>query len=94
MTLVYHTLGEVAFTAAVPLTLTIFGHQILAAMVVKEIAADTFQFNDLLVTKNSARLAPFREVAQRKDNHATIANPVVGQAALDAIRTVQPLRVP
>ena len=87
MTQVYRLLGSVASTTLA--TRSVLGRQVL---VVRETPTTSFQLNDFLVTHNSARVAPFREIASVLANHATMARPDVGTTTLNAIRAAQPLR--
>lgn len=86
---IYRLMGEVASTRLA--TTTILGRTVY---VVRETPTTSFQLNDFLVTVNSARIAGFTELASVKDNHATIANPTIGQLTINAIRLVQPVRFP
>jgi hypothetical protein len=87
---VYRLLGEVASTTLAPRTIGICP-ACTTVMVVHETPTATFQLNDFLVTVNSARIAPFVELASLKDNHATIANPGTAAIAIATIKGVQPI---
>lgn len=84
---VYRLMGEVASTRLE--TKTILGFTVY---VVKETPTQTFQFNDFLVTINSARFNGFTEILSTKANHATIANMDIANQAITKIKSVQPIR--
>lgn len=89
MQILYRLMGEVASTTLA--TTTISNRTVF---VVRETPTTSFQLNDFLVTVSSARITGFRELASVKDNHATIANPNIGQTTINNIRAVQPVRFP
>jgi hypothetical protein len=83
---VYRLLGTVASTRLE--TRTILGSTVY---VVRETPTESFQLNDFLVTINSARLPGFTSVPATKANHATIANPDIGNQVIQKIRSAQPV---
>jgi len=88
---VYRLLGTVASTTLAPRTIGICP-ACTTVMVVRETPTTSFQLNDFLVTLGSARLAPFRELASLRDNHATMANPGSAATTISAIKSIQPIR--
>ena len=86
MQMVYRLMGNVASTQLE--TKTILGHTVYG---VKETPTQTFQFNDFLVTVNSARFNGFTEILSTKANHATIGNAAIGGQAILKIKSVQPI---
>ena len=89
LTEVYRMMGNVASTRLDERNVS--GRRV---PVVKEVRTPEFQFNDLLVTVNSARLRGFLELTSSDDNHATVANPANALVTIAGIRTAQPLREP
>jgi hypothetical protein len=60
---------------------------------VKETRNSEFKLNDFLVTQESSKMpSPFIAQPMTKANHATIANPGIGQMVVNLIRSIQPIR--
>jgi hypothetical protein len=92
---VYRLLGDVASTRLVVMTIPDPETGLpMTVYAVRETPTTSFQLNDFLVTNASARLAGFSEIASVKANHATMANPSVGQMAVTAIRAAQVVSFP
>lgn len=62
--------------------------------VVREIATDSFQQNDIAVTHDSSKVGPFQEIAYEKGNHSTIASPKNARSVLQSIKKIQPVSTP
>jgi hypothetical protein len=91
----YRIVGYVASTYAENVEITVPGTGTKTTFrVVRENPTSEFKVNDICVTRESATVEPFIELAFLKANHSTVARPEYAKIVIDSIRKIQTVMVP
>jgi hypothetical protein len=64
---------------------------VVPVKIVKEVLSPTFRPNDIAVTRESACVGPFVEIAHIKANHSTVATAQSAELVLNELRKIQPM---